>query len=401
MPRTAKSPPSPAPEFEKPTFDRADFARRLTKWFRAEQRDLPWRRPENARDPYRVLVSEFMLQQTTVAAVIPYYERFLDRFPTLESLAAADSQQVLELWSGLGYYKRARNLHGCARVVTDRHAGVFPMDLAEVMALPGIGRYTAGAVTSIAFDAVAPIVDANVARVLARILALEGDLKSKANQLRLWQEAEQILIEGSRKSRWGSRPSVINPALMELGALVCPPRAPRCTECPVETYCLARAQGRENVLPQVAEKTQPVALRDVCAYVTSADERVLLRQRGASLESRNWWQGMWELPRTTIGAGESPDEALHRLLHDEIAPGVRLKITPGPLLKTMRHGVTHHRITLDCHQVDCSLPVQTALPAAQWYSWSEVETLALPSVMRRLLGWLRTHATEAGQLSLA
>jgi A/G-specific adenine glycosylase len=393
---------SPPKETSTEELDRSAFVRHLTAWYRREQRDLPWRRPANAHDPYRVLVSEVMLQQTTVAAVAPYYERFLQRFPTVHSLAAAEAQEVLEHWAGLGYYARARNLHACACAVVERHHGVFPRELHDVLALPGIGRYTAGAVTSIAFDAPSPIVDANVARVLARIFALEGDLKSTANQQRLWSEAEQLVTACDMASGESAcRPSELNPGLMELGALICVPRAPRCTACPVETYCQARRQGRENELPHATPKTQEVALHDVCAFIRRSmdgEEQVLLRQRtAASGGSGNWWHGMWELPRTTVGPDETAATALRRVLRDEVAAELEDSAI-GSCLKTMHHGVTHHRITLECYEVDGTATLATA--NAHWFTWPAIAGLAMPSVMRRLLAWLHDHVVDSPQLAL-
>lgn len=385
------------------SLDNREFTQHLTQWFKQAQRDLPWRRPENARDPYRVLVSEIMLQQTTVAAVVPFYERFLLRFPTLEALAAADVEEVLPLWAGLGYYARARNLHACARAVVERHGGSFPRDLNEVLALPGIGRYTAGAVTSIAFDAPSPIVDANVARVFTRIFCIEGDLKTPANQKLLWSEAEKIIEERAE----AALPSQLNPALMELGALICVPREPRCHACPVAEHCCARASGRENELPHATPKPVEVALHDVCAFMhrsTPEGVQVLLRRRPDEDGPQSWWRGMWELPRTTInsGAKESAGDALRRLLQVELCLAPDQNIKTGPCLKTMRHGVTHHRITLDCYVVEESDEVFVADEQAanvRWFYWHELAELALPSTMRRLLQWLEQHIAN-GQLRL-
>ena len=191
--------PANASNFPSETFHRAAFARDLSAWFLQSQRILPWREAENARDPYRVLVSEVMLQQTTVAAVVPFYQRFLARFPTLQVLAAASVDDVLPLWAGLGYYSRARNLHRCAQAIVEHHNGVFPRALESVLALPGIGRYTAGAVTSIAFDAPNPIVDANVMRVLARVRLIEGDLEKAAGAKNPLGRSHAIGARGTRK----------------------------------------------------------------------------------------------------------------------------------------------------------------------------------------------------------
>lgn len=410
-------------------FDYASFARTLSQWFALAQRDLPWRDEANARDPYRVLVSEMMLQQTTVAAVVPFYHRFLARFPTVQTLAAVSVEDVLPLWAGLGYYQRARLLHAAARAVMEKHGGEFPRELDDVLALPGVGRYTAGAVTSIAYDAPSPIVDANVARVFSRIFLIEGDLKNAANQARLWHHAQNV-VASCDTSDAACRPSVVNPALMELGALVCVPRSPRCEVCPVADWCAARKQNRQNELPHVATKRASIQLRDFCAFIhrrvqttvsrkgaqslrmsthVGAQDLILLRRRPD--EKRVWWRGMWELPRATALANESGEDALRRLLREELNCDVDFQI--GSRLKTVRHGVTHHQITLECYAVtfDESLDKklnQSARDANgseekasvwQWFSWDEARELAMPSSMRRLLLWLEAHpASEQASL---
>jgi A/G-specific adenine glycosylase len=372
-----------------PSFSYSAFAHALTKWFAHAQRDLPWRHDANARDPYRVLVSEVMLQQTTVAAVAPYYERFLARFPTVESLATASIEDVLPLWAGLGYYSRARNLHSCARAIMDDFEGEFPRDLDEVLSLPGIGRYTAGAVTSIAFDQANPIVDANVARVLARVLCLEGDIKAPGAQKRLWQEATQIVEAGQQNE---CAPSQLNPAMMELGALICRPRDPNCANCPVAEFCVARAAGRQNELPQFAPKAATIAINDACVFITNeTGDKVLLRQRPH--DEKIWWRGMWELPRTRVEHG-TPEDALQQFLQNEL--GVKAQI--GERLRTVKHGVTIHEITLNCFVA--TLEKQTPHQNVRWFAWEETEALALPSTMRQLLRWLRKHPRGAGQLAL-
>jgi A/G-specific adenine glycosylase len=214
------------------------FARRLLAWYDGAQRRLPWRvddRSGRAPNPYHVLVSEAMLQQTQVATVIPYFNRFIERFPTLADLAAADEQDVLRLWQGLGYYTRARNLRAAARAVASEYGGELPRRRDDLLKLPGVGRYTAGAVASIAFDTRAPILDGNVARVLCRVDRIETDPRERATQDLLWRRAEQIL---PRK-----RVGAFNTALMELGATVCIPRSPQCLICPVRRHCEAHAAG--------------------------------------------------------------------------------------------------------------------------------------------------------------
>ncbi len=241
---------------------------RLTAWYEEARRDLPWRM---SGEPYRILVSEMMLVQTTVAAVIPYFERFLGRFPDVASLAAADEADVLKAWEGLGYYRRARQLHAAARMIVSEYNGTIPADPDAVRSLPGVGRYIAGAILSFAFDRPEPIVEANSQRVLARILAIEDDLKTASTQRRLWQGAERLVpAVGAGK---------FNQALMELGALLCTPREPACLVCPLSQLCAARRLGIQDRLPVMAAKPPPLAVMEACAIVVH-DGKILIVQRG-------------------------------------------------------------------------------------------------------------------------
>lgn len=364
------------------------FAEALTHWFAGAQRDLPWREEQNVHDGYRVLVSEIMLQQTTVAAVVPFYYRFLERFPDIAALAAADIDEVLPLWAGLGYYSRARNLHAAAQAVVNQHEGIFPQDHDKVLALPGVGRYTAGAVCSIAFGQKTPIVDANIVRLFARLFCIEGDLKNTKNQAQLWSEA-QTLVEASQQ------PSQFNPALMELGALICTPKAPKCDVCPVSQFCCAFQTGRQEELPHTTPKKVNKQLHDICLFIGN-ENGILLRQRTAENTEKSWWRGMWELPRTTIGPTENAVTASERLLEElEIAGEVK------HALKTLKHTVTVHAIRLDCHETEVSaLYLQSQGDHLKFYAWEEVEALAIPSTMQKLLVWLQTHHLKHAQAPL-
>lgn len=359
------------------------FARALVAWFRAAQRAMPWRAEENVGNPYRILVSEVMLQQTTVAAVTPFFERFIARFPTVEALASAAEEDVLACWAGLGYYARARNLQSAARVIVNEHGGEFPADFERILALPGVGRYTAGAVASIAFEQRAPIVDANVARVLARVLLVEGDLKKRDSQQKLWDAATRI-VEIEEVA-----PREVNPALMELGALVCTPRAPRCAVCPVSACCAAFQSGRQDEIPHASPRRAPTLLFDTCALGRDPDGRILLRQRPD--EPGVWWRGMWELPRTTRRAEETAAEALMRL-GEEL--GVKWKV--GGLFSTLKHGVTRFHIELECYEIE--VESVAASPTLAWFDLTHARTLALPSTMKTLLQ--RAENARGGQLSL-
>ena len=276
--------------------NRTAFQSALTEWFTLHGRDLPWRR---TRDPYAVLVSEFMLQQTQVVTVLDYYRRWLERFPAVVALADAPQDDVLRAWEGLGYYARARNLHLAAQIIRDEHGGEFPRELEKIAALPGVGRYTAGAVVSFAFDVSAPIVDANIARVLSRITHLRIPIDTAPGQRALWASAEELLpAENAR---------LYNSALMELGATVCRARAPQCLLCPVLNFCAAAPHDPER-LPIKRARKATIALEENCAWIVQ-DGRLLLQQ---GVGSR--WKGLWKLPPLPEGSA-TDGEPLHHLVY--------------------------------------------------------------------------------------
>ena len=273
--------------------------RALLRWYRLHRRDLPWRR---TRDPYAIWVSETMLQQTRALTVIPYYEQFMERFPTLQALADSDSDELMQRWAGLGYYRRARNLQAAARQVAREHDGALPEDVEALQGLPGVGRYTAGAVASIAFDRPAPIVDGNVARVFSRLFEIREDIRSTPVVARLWDEAAELAR--------GASPGDLNQAVMELGAVVCTPRAPKCPSCPVARYCGARAAGDPETLPIKRAKKQPKRVLGVAGWVARQGRRLAARRPPDGLLG-----GLWELPGGELGAGETPEEGIARTLN--------------------------------------------------------------------------------------
>ena len=259
-------------------------ARRLQKallpWYERVKRDLPWRR---TRDPYAIWLSEIMLQQTRVETVIPYFTRFVAALTTVQALAEAPSDRVMSLWSGLGYYRRARMLHEGAKQLATESAGFLPSTVEGLANIRGIGRYTAGAIASIAFGARAALVDGNVARVLARLFAVEEDVRTGSGLRRVWQLADALVPQG-RAGEW-------NQAVMELGATVCTPRTPACLGCPARRLCAAHAAGREAELPRLAPKAPPRAARQVCLVVTANGRVLLARRRPGAL-----FGGLWEPP---------------------------------------------------------------------------------------------------------
>jgi A/G-specific adenine glycosylase len=307
------------------------FRRRLLSWYRRHARDLPWRQ---TRDPYSIWVSEIMLQQTQVATVTSYYPRFLAALPTVAHLAAAPESQVLRLWEGLGYYRRARQLHRAAQVVVHEHAGEFPRDLPTARSLPGIGRYTAGAILSIAFDLRHPILEANTFRLLARLLAYRHDPQGTEGSKLLWSLAEALLP--------ARHAGTFNQALMELGSTICTPRNPRCDVCPVMALCPTHAQGLQAKIPWIKPKRAVEAVEEVAIAVRRRG-RVLLVLRGG--EGR--WAGLWDFPRFALDGESSSREMLSRLTE---LTGIRAR--PVKRLATIKHGVTRFRITLDCQLVE-------------------------------------------------
>jgi A/G-specific adenine glycosylase len=306
---------------------------RLLHWFDRHQRDLPWRRD---RDPYRVWVSEVMLQQTQVATVIPYFERFLRAFPTLTHLARASEQDVLLLWEGLGYYRRARNLYRAAReLVFVRRSVSVPDDPDALSGLPGLGRYTRNAVLSQAFDRRLPILEANSQRVLSRLFGREQDPRTGPARRWLWDAAAALLPH--------KRVGAFNQALMELGALLCTPVAPRCEDCPLARRCAARLQGRQDDIPARPAPPVPVPVREAAVVVRRAG-RVLLVQR----PDHGRWAGMWEFPHADLRDGETAEHGAGRV----VAELTGMTAVLGPEVLTIHHGVTRFRITLVCFAAD-------------------------------------------------
>ncbi len=330
-PRAAPSPPR-------------SIARALVRWFAREGRDLPWRR---SRDPYHVWVSEIMLQQTQVERVRTFFTRFTTRFPTVGALARAGEADVLRLWEGLGYYRRARQLHEAARVVVERHDGAVPRSPTDLRALPGVGRYTAHAIASIAFGVRVPIIEANSRRVIARLVGHDRPVGGAAGDEPLWQIAERLL-----PARDVSR---FNQALMDLGAMVCTPARPRCDACPLAAPCVAHRTGRTGSIPVPTARPSVQRLRET-AVVLRRDGRVLVTRRGAG----EWWEGLWDFPRS-VG---------HRA-------GDRR-------LGTIAYTVTRHRVT--CTVVERTPQREELRPARgrRWVSPSALTALPLAAPARRI-----------------
>jgi len=358
--------------------DLTTFRRQLLAWFRQYQRDLPWRR---SNDPYRIWLSEIMLQQTRVTAVIPYYERFIERFPDIHALASAPQEEVLRLWSGLGYYSRARNLHRAAQEIVAKHGGLFPRGEKDALELPGIGRYTAAAILSIAYGAKHAVLDGNVARVLARLFAVQGDLRDA----KLWQslqESADALLDPKSPGDW-------NQAMMELGATLCTPQSPQCLLCPVTQFCEARKLGLADSLPARRKKRATEKIVLAAAVLLDPRGRTLLlpppaMPRGQAIHARVsvLVSKLWHFP--TIGVRRNPAAELRAHLN-EIFPPSRAKDPPElEPLPTARHAVTHHAITLQPFRI--RVPQLPRVPGGKTILLSDItspSSLAISNLTRK------------------
>ena len=305
--------------------------RNLLRWFHANARDLPWRR---TNDPYAVWVSEIMLQQTQVATVIDYFNRFMKRFPTVEKLARAKQDTVLKMWEGLGYYSRGRNLHKAAQLIVSDYDGHLPDTIEELQKIPGIGRYTAGAILSIAGNQRLPILEGNTQRVFSRWISMRGSISDRQTINLLWQVAETMLPR--------NEPGTFNQAAMELGALVCTPKNPSCDQCPLSRICRAR---RDGVQAEIPGKVSNVRYEDRTEYalLLGKDDRYLLRP----LPSTGRWAGLWDFPRTTTESYSSVEAAAKHL-----SGAIGIDVAPKHHVTTIRHSVTKYRISLHVHHAE-------------------------------------------------
>jgi A/G-specific adenine glycosylase len=339
----------------------------LLAWYRANRRDLPWRR---GRDPYRIWLAEIMLQQTRIAAVLPYYERFLARFPTVRALARARESEVLKYWAGLGYYRRARNLHRAAKQIVAGNNAQFPRGLDRALALPGIGRYTAAAILSIAFDVPLAALDGNVARVLARLFAIRGDLRVPTIWKRLATTAQQLLPTQS--------PGDWNQAMMELGETICTPRSPRCARCPISRQCKARALGLEDKLPAARRKRAPARMRIAAAVLLDPRGRTLLTKNPGAHDSA-LFSRLWQFPAVAV-ASKDGDAARELSAHLQST----LHLAPRSLLQlpAASHTVTYRQLAL----LPFLARVKTLAdsPACRTVFLENLTTLAVSSATRKI-----------------
>jgi len=374
---------------------------KLLEWFAQNARDLPWRRTD---DPYCVFVSEIMLQQTQVKTVVPYWERWMRSLPDVGALAKAAPARLHKLWEGLGYYTRVRNMHRAAQLIVDAHGGSFPSRYEDILALPGIGRYTAGAIASIAFNQPKPVLDGNVIRVLTRLFGIDRNPREPRINAHLWCLAEELVTEASTLqpsatgdsavARLTSRAgppkaspaavtppsphpvSALNQSLMELGALVCTPRQPRCVDCPVQGLCRARRENRVEQLPGLGVRARPTARR-VAAFVLQDGQRFLVRQRPAGVVNAH----LWEFPNLDA----LPDDADLRKTARRA-----LGFSPRSLthLCTIRHSITRYRITLDAFRVALRSGGKRPAAPGRWLPLTALRRLPFASAHKRILDQL-------------
>ncbi len=359
-PYTSEEPEAPSPNGAAVVGD-------LLDWYREHRRPLPWR---STRDPYCIWVSEIMLQQTQVATVVGYYERWLERFPTIVALASAEVDDVLRAWEGLGYYSRARNLQKAATRVVEAHGGELPASVEELRRLPGIGPYSAGAIASIAFGADEPAVDGNIIRVLTRLFGLRGDPKRAPLQSKLWQLARALIPAGQA--------SDYNQALMELGATCCTPRAPRCAICPVARHCRALKSDRVLQLPEASARKVVVQERRAAAVVRRQGRVLLVRAPATAAR----WPGMWQFPDVTLLPEQDPGAQLESY----VPRSTGVSIGAGARIGSLRHQVTRFRIDIEVYGCRALEGRARAIEyaAVSWVAPDELGKLAMPAAHRKI-----------------
>lgn len=355
----------------------------LLCWFDRNRRSLPWRRDYA---PYRVWISEIMLQQTQVKTVVPYYLRWMDRFPDLRSVAAASEEEILKCWEGLGYYKRAANIHRAAQILVKDHGGEIPRDHGLVSKLPGVGPYTAGAIMSLAFNESYAAVDGNVERVVARMFDVSETVRSPQARRLIQSAATRLIPEGRARS--------FNQALMELGACICTPKDPDCRQCPVSGHCISLRMGIVDKRP-VRGKRKPCTPIEVAIGVIVHGGRILIQKR----PPQGLMANLWEFPGGKVEAGESPKEAVVRELWEE----VRMEVSSVRSLGSIRHSYTSFRVVLHAYLCELVKPDQEPLPRAavevRWVDPSRLDDYAFPTANRRLIPKIQKMAESSFSIS--
>lgn len=361
---------------------------KLRAWYDEARRPLPWREDHDA---YRILVSETMLVQTTVTAVVPFFERFLGRFPDVFALAAASEDEVLKAWEGLGYYRRARQLHAAARAIVNVHGGVVPRDPEALRALPGVGRYIAGAVLSFAYDLPAPILEANTQRVVARWLGWRGELTTTETQNRLWTAAERLVPETGA--------GAFNQAFMELGALICTPRTPSCLICPVAAECRSRELGIQEEVPVVRPKAPPLIAAEAAALVFHERRILIVRRARGGL-----WENFWEFPTIHVSGADPAGRAFEEgtvTLDEGLRRIARIDARIGEVVKTLNYTVTRHRVRLDAY-LGVSMGGEPqpgeGFSEAVWELPSNLARYTFSSPGRKLIDWVVRAGVRESEL---
>ncbi|MBT5619512.1 MAG: A/G-specific adenine glycosylase [Verrucomicrobia bacterium] len=338
----------------------------LLKWFAGNARDLPWRR---TRDPYAIWVSEIMLQQTQVKTVIPYWQRWMEQLPDVESLAAADDDTVIKLWEGLGYYSRARNLQKAAKLIGDELGGRFPRDLVGVLALPGVGRYTSGAICSIAYNQPEPLVDGNVARVLTRLLGIEESPKDKPVADRLWSVADELVKHAVTLQKPRQRnASAFNQAMMELGSLVCTPRKPLCGDCPLKGRCTARKENKVETIPALGKRAAATKRRFI-GFITVWRGEVFVQRRPSSEVNA----GFWEFPNWEVDAAATAEQLAK----------ANLALGQAEPLCVINHSITRYRNRLEIFVIALSRKPRLAKLNGKWLPVAQLAEIPLTAAHRK------------------
>jgi A/G-specific adenine glycosylase len=363
----------------------------LLSWFSKNARDLPWR---HTRDPYAIWVSEIMLQQTQVKTVIPYWERWMRELPTIQSAAKASPAKLYKLWEGLGYYTRVRNLQTAAQQIVAEHNGKFPKNFDDILALPGIGRYTAGAIASIAFNQPRPILDGNVIRVLTRVFGIATDPREKKTSGHLWRLAEALVGHATRNPQPAVACSYFNQSLMELGALVCTPRSPQCAACPARKLCVARKENLQEQLPNVGKRKGATARRFI-AFVVARNGKFLVRQRPNGVVNAH----LWELPNIEVAAHKGRARHSVRAATRLSGNGAQrtdapyhsenFRITAANPLCSVKHSITRYRITLEAFRAE--LVNSRAKLAGRWLTLPQLHKLAFTSAHKKILAKLASE----------
>ena len=344
----------------------------LLSWFSEHQRDLPWRQ---TYDPYQVWISEIMLQQTQVKTALPYFDRWMKTLPTIQNVAAAEEDTILKLWEGLGYYSRARNIHKAAHMIMKEHGGIFPNEYEKIRALPGIGPYTAGAISSIAFNQDRPIVDGNIIRLIARLLDYREN--TRTNVKPFWEWAEKLISKGEARN--------FNQAMMEFGALACTPQSPSCATCPLQLECKAYKAGTVSDIPNRGSKQEKVPIQVAIAVITDPQNAnkffIQKRQHGGLMG------GLWEFPGGKCKEGETPKKALKREIHEEL--GISLKnIKP---MKRIKHAYTKFVVDLHCFKAEVNEGIINPKVAIdhQWVALDELANFPFPAANVKLIEHLK------------